>query len=89
MLKSESRVLDRRRLSEAWLKWHLIEWKRDLGEDKISALINNEVEADIELYLPKIRERFSKKWSGLHHTDSCNAKGLYCISLLLLYCKVH
>ena len=35
MLMEEFRVLDRRRLSEAWFKWHLLQWKIELGEKEI------------------------------------------------------
>lgn len=71
-LKRDVRVLDRRRLSEAWFKRHLIEWKIELGETEIRPL--TEVDAEIQSYMTKIREHLSRKWSGNHHHDNCSQK---------------
>ncbi|XP_062572427.1 uncharacterized protein LOC134234383 [Saccostrea cucullata] len=66
--------MDRRRLSEAWFKWHLIEMKIGLGERNIDTLVCSEVDAEIQRLLPRIHEHFTKKWSGSHHCDNCKSK---------------
>lgn len=75
MIQNGNRMLDRRRLSDAWMKWHLIEWKQHMGEKEISIITNSELEYEIEKYLPRMRESFTKKWSSIHHTDNCMAEG--------------
>lgn len=75
-LQSDVRVLDRRRLSEAWFQRHLIKWKIELGETEIRPLTCAEVDAEIQSYMTNIGEHFSRKWSGNHHHDNCMSKGV-------------
>lgn len=75
-LQSDVRVLDRRRLSEAWFKRHLIKWKIELGETEIRPLTYAEVDSEIQSYMTKIGEHFSRKWSGNHHHDNCMSTGM-------------
>ena len=62
-------------MSDAWMKWHLIQWKTEMGEGNIVAVNSGDLEKEIERLLPSLNEHFSKKWSGAHHTDRCKAKG--------------
>lgn len=77
MLNSDTRVLDRRRLSEAWFKRHLIKWRIELGETDIQRIVNHETEQEIEKHLPSIKSYFSRKWSSTFHTDACKSEGMW------------
>lgn len=78
-LKSDVRVLDRRRLSEAWFERHLLEWKIDLelGETEIRPLTCAEVDPESESEMTKKGAHFSRKWPGNHH-HNCMSKGVKC-----------
>lgn len=73
-LKSDVRVLDRRRLSEAWFERHLLEWKIDLelGETEIRPLTCAEVDPESESEMTKKKARtFLGNGLGIIITTAC------------------
>ena len=69
IIDSTSRVLDRGRMSDAWRKWHLIQWKTEMGE-----VNSGDLEKEIERLLPSLNEHFFLKKNGLVLITQIDAK---------------
>lgn len=69
--KNSVKPLDRRVLSEAWSKWHMVIWKEEMG---LSRLYPSDHEKDMQTILPLLRKHFTKKWSGPNHKNNCANK---------------
>ena len=70
--RDAGRVLDRRRLSEAWAKWHYYLWCKEMG---LEVIVPKNIDMTLKFFLPHLRAHFTCKWSGNYHGDKCGSKG--------------
>ncbi len=68
-----ARSLDRRRLAENWYRWSILRWYEHEGtlQDVTLDLSVNNLDDTILNLLPELRMWFTKKWTGLHHSEAC------------------
>lgn len=73
---SQTRLLDRRRLAEAWYKWSVWRWRQQISGTALTIvemdLTSQNLDMTIEKTLPDIRLWFTQKWSGPYHRGRCH-----------------
>ena len=83
LLKTKERMLDRRRLSEAWMRWHAMTWDQEMQRP---LTVPENLEEYLVEMLPDLKKHFTSKWSGNHHTSNCCSKGILIIMNNELLC---
>lgn len=71
-LNIKERMLDRRRLSDAWFKWHAYMWNVEMGR---ALNVPDDLEIELQNMIPLLKQHFTRKWSGSHHFSQHKAPG--------------
>ena len=59
------------RLIETWFYFHLLCLKNELHENNTEAFFIQNLDSNLSLINPRLREYFMKKWSGSAHRNLC------------------
>ena len=71
-LNAIQRMLDRRRLSDAWFKWHAYLWHKEM--DRVLN-VPDDLESELQNMIPLLKKHFTHKWSGDHHFSQHKSPG--------------